>query len=215
MKTSVNSLATVAKDSVSGPVMELHSSPLRSQNEPGILEETGHTAVSLRTASSHEMPCSAHMAHSHVAADARYDVPLGGWVKRVFDLIIATTTLIMMAPTMLVIACLIYLTQGGPVLFVEPRVGFNRRMFRCFRFRTMTLDADQRLARYLATNQEAASMWQEHQKLRYDPRVTWLGHILRQSSLDKLPQLFNVLRGEMSCIGPSPIVAEELLRYGS
>jgi exopolysaccharide production protein ExoY len=140
--------------------------------------------------------------------------PVGGSIKRVIDIMIAGTTLFLLAPIMLMVAALIYLTQGGSVVFAQPRVGFGRNMFRCFKFRTMVPDAEERLAAHLAANPEAAREWQETQKLKNDPRVTWLGRFLRKSSIDELPQLINVLRGEMSCIGPRPIVANELSRYG-
>lgn len=142
------------------------------------------------------------------------DAPVGGRVKRAFDVTIASTTLILMAPTMILIALLIMMTMGGPVFFVQQRVGFKRRLFGCLKFRTMVTDAGDRLADYLAHNPDAARAWRETQKLKNDPRVTWLGHLLRKSSLDELPQLFNVLRGDMSCIGPRPVLQDELNRYG-
>ena len=140
--------------------------------------------------------------------------PVGGWIKRALDVTIASTTLFLMAPTMILIALLIKITTRGPVFFVQQRVGFNRRLFGCLKFRTMVVDASDRLAAYLAENPQAAQAWHETQKLKNDPRVTWLGHILRKSSLDELPQLFNVLRGDMSCIGPRPVLQDELKRYG-
>lgn len=141
--------------------------------------------------------------------------PIGGRSKRAFDIAIAATSLVLMAPLMLIIALIILVTMGRPVLFVQQRAGFNRKVFGCFKFRSMVSDADQRLARYLQHCPEAARSWAETQKLKDDPRVTWFGHILRKSSLDELPQLFNVLRGEMSCIGPRPVPLGELnARYG-
>jgi exopolysaccharide production protein ExoY len=148
------------------------------------------------------------------AAPTVSDTPVGGVIKRTFDVTIASTTLILMAPTMILIALLIMITTGGPVFFVQQRVGFNRRLFGCLKFRTMVVDAGDRLSAYLAENPEAAQAWRETQKLKNDPRVTWIGHILRKSSLDELPQLFNVLRGDMSCIGPRPVLQDELKRYG-
>jgi exopolysaccharide production protein ExoY len=154
-------------------------------------------------------------------ADGSYEIvptgfraPVGGFVKRSFDVLVAGTTLILMAPIMGIIALLILLTMGRPIMFVQERVGFNRQMFGCFKFRTMVKDASDRLALCLARDPEAARAWAETQKLPNDPRVTWLGHILRKSSLDELPQLFNILRGDMSCIGPRPVLSEELKRYG-
>jgi exopolysaccharide production protein ExoY len=145
---------------------------------------------------------------------ARRRAPLGGGVKRCFDLGLAVTTLILMAPTMLLVAALIYITMGRPIFFVQQRVGFGRKQFGCFKFRTMVNDANEKLAAYLTDNHEAALMWREKQKLMRDPRITWLGHILRKSSLDEMPQLFNVLAGHMSCIGPRPVLLDELRRYG-
>lgn len=140
--------------------------------------------------------------------------PLGGWPKRLIDLLIAGTALILAAPVMLIIALLIRMTCGGPAIFAHNRIGFNGRTFKCYKFRTMVANADQALASYLADNPQAAEEWQENRKLKNDPRVTLLGQMLRKSSLDELPQLFNVLRGDMSCVGPRPVVADELERYG-
>jgi len=142
------------------------------------------------------------------------EVPVGGFIKRAFDVTIASTTLLLMAPTMILVALLILVTMGRPIFFMQQRVGFNRKLFGCLKFRTMVSDAGDRLAAYLAANPEAAKAWGETQKLKHDPRVTWLGKILRKSSLDELPQLFNVLWGEMSCIGPRPVLQDELKRYG-
>ena len=140
--------------------------------------------------------------------------PRGGGVKRCFDLTVALTTIILMAPTLLLVAAMICVTMGRPIFFVQQRVGFRRRQFGCLKFRTMVADANERLAIYLSENPEAAVMWQERQKLLHDPRITWLGNVLRKSSLDEMPQLFNVLAGHMSCIGPRPVPLEELRRYG-
>jgi exopolysaccharide production protein ExoY len=156
---------------------------------------------------------------SPVAADfnfarMRYVAPVGGWAKRASDITIASTTLFLMAPIMLVIALLIYITMGRPIFFLQRRVGFNQEPFRCFKFRTMVRDANEKLVTHLARCPDSARSWAESQKLRHDPRITWLGQVLRKSSLDELPQLFNILRGEMSCIGPRPVIEEELRRYG-
>ena len=141
--------------------------------------------------------------------------PLGGAWKRALDITVALCALVVLAPIMVLVAILIVVTMGRPIVFVQQRVGFGRTMFGCFKFRTMVPDAQERLTRYLAENPEAALLWHETQKLRHDPRITWLGHVLRKSSLDELPQLFNVLRGEMSCVGPRPVIATELGRYGA
>jgi exopolysaccharide production protein ExoY len=140
--------------------------------------------------------------------------PLGGSIKRAIDVAIALVAIILLAPLMLMIMGLIKLTMGGSIFFAHSRIGFRGRRFRCYKFRTMLADAEAMLARHLADDPHAAQEWRETRKLRNDPRVTFLGRLLRKSSLDELPQLINVLRGEMSCVGPRPIVAEELHRYG-
>ncbi|QFI69920.1 Undecaprenyl-phosphate galactosephosphotransferase [Sinorhizobium alkalisoli] len=145
----------------------------------------------------------------------RNNHPLGGWRKRSLDITVASVALILALPLMLVAAILIKATMGGPVLFAHRRIGFNGRPFDCYKFRTMVPNAEQVLEEYLARNPQAAQSWREAQKLKHDPRITLLGHVLRKSSIDELPQLVNVLRGEMSCVGPRPIVTSELSRYGS
>ncbi|HEX5959373.1 MAG TPA: sugar transferase [Hyphomicrobiaceae bacterium] len=140
--------------------------------------------------------------------------PLGGMAKRVIDIALAGTALLFLTPVMLVIAGLIRLLMGGPVIFRHGRIGHQGRPFVCYKFRTMACDADELLARHLAANPAAAREWRVNRKLAHDPRVTPLGHLLRKSSIDELPQLFNVLRGEMSLVGPRPIVPEEMVLYG-
>ena len=104
--------------------------------------------------------------------------------------------------------------MGSPVLFSHRRLGLNGRPFACLKFRTMVSNADAALRLHLISDPEASQEWQESQKLRRDPRVTSLGRLLRRSSIDELPQLLNVLMGQMSCVGPRPIVDDEVARYG-
>lgn len=141
-------------------------------------------------------------------------IPLGGRTKRIIDVVIASLTLALLAPLMIITSCLIRLTIGGPIIFAHPRIGYGGKQFRCYKFRTMPHDADEILRRHLANNPEAEQEWRQYRKLRKDPRVTFVGHILRKSSIDELPQLFNVLLGDMSCVGPRPIVRDELEYYG-
>lgn len=149
------------------------------------------------------------------AARAGTQSPVGGRIKRLFDIAVATLALIALSPLMLAVALLIKLTMGGPVLFAHRRIGLNGKPFPCYKFRTMVNDAEERLSRYLAQDPRIAREWSEARKLEHDPRVTMLGSVLRKSSLDELPQLVNVLRGDMSCVGPRPVVAAELERYGA
>jgi exopolysaccharide production protein ExoY len=140
--------------------------------------------------------------------------PLGGLAKRAIDVVLAGLLLLLSAPIMLLVAASIRLLMGGPVVFGHNRVGHRGRHFVCYKFRTMASNAEELLQRHLAANPDAAREWRATHKLASDPRVTALGHILRKSSLDELPQLFNVLRGDMSLIGPRPIVPDEVARYG-
>ncbi|GLR41688.1 exopolysaccharide biosynthesis protein [Mesorhizobium amorphae] len=131
------------------------------------------------------------------------------------DVTVALVALVLAAPVMLIVALLIWVTDGGPAIFSHTRVGFNGKRFACYKFRTMVANSQQVLADYLANNPEAAKEWEQNWKFKNDPRITFLGRILRKSSLDELPQLINVLRGEMSCVGPRPVVPDELQRYGA
>jgi exopolysaccharide production protein ExoY len=142
-------------------------------------------------------------------------VALGSRTKRLVDILTASTALLLLAPLMLMVAGLIYLTMGRPILFSQRRLGFGGVPFACLKFRTMANDAEAALAHHLEHNPEAAREWLAGQKLRDDPRVTAFGRLLRHSSIDELPQLFNVLHGDMSCVGPRPIVEPEISRYGS
>jgi exopolysaccharide production protein ExoY len=133
---------------------------------------------------------------------------------RVLDLVISVAALVFILPVMCVIAALVFLQDGGSPIYFQQRVGFKGRSFYCLKFRSMVLDADDRLNRLLATDEAARHEWALDHKLRNDPRITGFGRFLRQSSLDELPQLINVLRGDMSIVGPRPIVQTEVVRYG-
>lgn len=133
--------------------------------------------------------------------------------KRVLDILGALAIAAIFSPFILAIAIVLHF-QDGPILFRHRRIGRAGRTFECLKFRTMVPDAEHVLRAMLERDPEARSEWCRTQKLRNDPRVTRLGRILRRSSLDELPQLWNVLRGEMSLVGPRPIVREEMLRYG-
>jgi len=133
--------------------------------------------------------------------------------KRVFDLLAGLVLLLLFAPAILFLGAIVALDGGKPFIGLR-RVGRDGRHFRCWKIRTMILDADQRLAQILAQSPEAAAEWARDQKLADDPRVTWLGRSLRATSLDELPQLWNVVRGDMSLVGPRPVTDAEMVRYG-
>ncbi|KQY93506.1 hypothetical protein ASD21_11730 [Caulobacter sp. Root1455] len=135
-------------------------------------------------------------------------------VSRCLDIAVALLALIFIIPLLATIAVAIKLADGGPVLFSHRRIGRDGQPFGCLKFRSMVVNAEERLARLLAVDELARQEWLKDHKLRDDPRVTPLGSFLRRSSLDELPQLFNVLRGEMSIVGPRPIVQAEVARYG-
>jgi exopolysaccharide production protein ExoY len=135
-------------------------------------------------------------------------------LERLFEVPLCVLALAFLAPLLLVIAVLVRLQDGGPALFGHTRIGKNGRHFACLKFRSMAPDADARLAALLRDDPRAREEWLRDHKLKNDPRVTPLGRFLRMSSLDELPQLLNVLKGEMSLVGPRPIIAAEISRYG-
>jgi exopolysaccharide production protein ExoY len=139
--------------------------------------------------------------------------PIGSGTKRIVDIILAISGIIILAPLLLICFVAITSTSSGPALFRHRRVGFNGKQFGCLKFRTMAVDAPKRLRDLLESDPASAAEWAATRKLRYDPRVTAIGAVLRKSSLDELPQLFNVLRGDMSIVGPRPVTDEELERY--
>lgn len=143
-------------------------------------------------------------------AAARAD-QIYGELNRVGALLIALA----LSPLLLLIAFLIWYEDGRPVLFAHFRVGRNGRLFRCFKFRTMVRNADQVLGELLARDPALRAEWLRDQKLADDPRITRVGRFLRRTSLDELPQLINIWRGEMNFVGPRPIVVAELTRYGA
>jgi lipopolysaccharide/colanic/teichoic acid biosynthesis glycosyltransferase len=141
-------------------------------------------------------------------------LPVGGKLKRSLDIVIALAVLVAIWPLFALIVVVMKVTDPGPVYYAHDRIGFKGRRFRCLKFRSMVVDSDKALEEHLSEDVEAAMEWQASQKLRQDPRVTALGRFLRVTSLDELPQLLNVVRGDMSIVGPRPIVAAESHRYG-
>jgi Undecaprenyl-phosphate galactose phosphotransferase WbaP len=136
-------------------------------------------------------------------------------IKRIFDIFFATLLVFAAAPVAAVAAIAIWLESGGPIFFGHNRIGRGNRTFRLWKFRTMRTDGDAILAAHLEADPEAAAEWAETRKFRNDPRVTQVGRFLRRTSLDELPQLWNVLRGDMSLAGPRPVVEAEIEHYGA
>jgi len=135
------------------------------------------------------------------------------WWKRSFDIIFALFAITVTLPVMIPIAIAIKLTDGGNILFKHERIGYKGKIFKVFKFRTMYPDAEERLKRILKEDPKAREEWEKTFKLKNDPRVTTIGKFLRKTSLDELPQFFNVLKGDMSIVGPRPVVKEELDKY--
>ena len=133
--------------------------------------------------------------------------------KRVLDIVGAIVLAIVFSPLILAIAILMD-REGGSIIYKHRRVGRDGHSFECLKFRTMVPNADQLLRELLERDPAIKAEWVRDHKLRCDPRVTRVGRFLRRTSLDELPQLWNVMRGDMSLVGPRPVVREELLRYG-
>ena len=139
--------------------------------------------------------------------------PYQVWGKQVFDITVASLMLLALAPVLIVLIAIVALDGGKPI-FAHKRVGQFGRAFGCLKIRSMRHGAEQQLADILASDPVSAAEWAADHKLTNDPRVTRIGAFLRRSSLDELPQLINVIRGEMSIVGPRPVTSEELVRYG-
>ncbi|MBB3257974.1 lipopolysaccharide/colanic/teichoic acid biosynthesis glycosyltransferase [Paraburkholderia bannensis] len=138
---------------------------------------------------------------------------IGHMFKRMFDIVAAVAALVLFLPLFVALAVMVK-RDGGPVFFGHMRVGRHGKKFRCFKFRSMVVNSEQVLKDLLARDPLARAEWEREFKLKNDVRVTTIGRFLRRSSLDELPQIWNVLRGEMSFVGPRPIIDEELERYG-
>jgi exopolysaccharide production protein ExoY len=139
------------------------------------------------------------------------------WAERLttwFNQLCAALLILAFSPLMIVVTYLIWRKDGAPIFFGHYRVGMDGHMFKCWKFRTMVRNSAEVLEELLKNDPQARAEWDRDQKLTNDPRITPVGHFLRKTSLDELPQLFNVLCGEMSLVGPRPITLNELERYG-
>lgn len=134
------------------------------------------------------------------------------FMKRAFDILVASCALAVLSPVLLTVAFIVK-RDGGPALFGHKRLGRQGKSFPCLKFRSMIINSDAALKKHLEANAEARAEWQRDHKLRDDPRVTRIGKILRRTSIDELPQLLNVLKGDMSIVGPRPIIVAETEKY--
>jgi lipopolysaccharide/colanic/teichoic acid biosynthesis glycosyltransferase len=138
----------------------------------------------------------------------------GEFAKRLFDIAFSLSVLILFFPIYIILALLIAVSSEGPIFYVQERVGKNYRRFKCIKFRTMVTNADEILVQIMETSPELRQEFDSTFKLKHDPRITKIGHFLRITSLDEFPQFWNVLKGDMSVVGPRPLVVEELPKYG-
>ena len=152
---------------------------------------------------------------SWLRSDGQTQPPVGGAFKRGFDIAGAIAGILLLSPLLLMLALLVKVSCGGRILYGHARIGRNGNVFRCLKFRTMVENGDHVLAQHLAKKPELREEWIATRKLQNDPRVTRVGAVLRKLSLDELPQIFNILRGDMSFVGPRPVVEDELELYGS
>lgn len=134
-------------------------------------------------------------------------------LKRGFDLFFSTFVLTMGLPLYIAIALTIRLTSSGKIIYSQERIGRGGKPFRCYKFRTMYEDADVRLKEILEANPHLKVEWEKNRKLKEDPRITSVGIFLRSTSLDEFPQFWNVLRGDLSVVGPRPVVHEEMVKH--
>jgi exopolysaccharide production protein ExoY len=139
----------------------------------------------------------------------------GDQIAGVINVVLAAVLLLLASPLMAYVAWRIWRVDGAPILFGHYRVGRDGQLFRCWKFRTMVRHADKALQDLLQKDPAARAQWEREHKLDNDPRITPIGRFLRRTSLDELPQLFNVLFGQMRLVGPRPIVVQELRRYGA
>jgi Undecaprenyl-phosphate galactose phosphotransferase WbaP len=135
-------------------------------------------------------------------------------IKRFLDLCMVIAGGIIILPVLLLIALLIKISSPGPVLYGQLRLGINGKHFKAYKFRSMTMDAEERLKVLLDSDPQIREEWETNHKLRNDPRITGIGKFLRRTSFDEFPQLINILKGEMSLVGPRPIVDDEVEKYG-
>lgn len=134
--------------------------------------------------------------------------------RRIVDVSVAASALFFLWPVLAVLTVLVTLTSRGPTFFVHTRMARGGGRFGCIKFRTMYHDADERLRELLANDAEFRRQWMSHRKVEHDPRITRIGRLLRRWSLDELPQLLNILKGEMSLIGPRPVPMYEIDQFG-
>jgi undecaprenyl-phosphate galactose phosphotransferase len=187
-----------------------------------LLQELGRRSRSLQIVPSirglplYGMEVDHFFAHEVLLLNVRNNLArrVPQFIKRVFDIVVSTAILIVAGPALMWIALKV-LQSGRPIFYGHRRQGQHNKTFACYKFRTMAPNADKLLQDLLESDPVAKEEWERDFKLKNDPRITKIGHFLRRTSLDELPQLWNVLKGDMSLVGPRPVVNAELVRYGN
>jgi Undecaprenyl-phosphate galactose phosphotransferase WbaP len=183
---------------------------LSHREAPGLHHKA---AAATSTPLVHHLP-RRHEAHAaHPLETETFTRPRGETAKRVLDVVGAVTLAVLFSPLLLIVG-LVVAGDRGPIIYSHSRTGRHGRQFGCLKFRTMVPNAEQALRDLLHRDPQRKLEWMQDQKLRNDPRVTPIGRFLRSTSLDELPQLWNVLKGDMSLVGPRPVVRDEWQRYG-
>jgi lipopolysaccharide/colanic/teichoic acid biosynthesis glycosyltransferase len=193
---------------------ETQDEPLTTAPRPSLRQAAG-LAIGRSAYKPHLAVISAPPSLLPAGTLIRQQSRMGRGIKRSGDVLFSLAVLGLGSPVLLVLALLVKLSSPGPVFYVQRRVGRGYQRFGCIKFRTMRSDADAVLAKVLENDPALRAEYERDFKLKRDPRITTIGRFLRRSSLDELPQFLNVLRGEMSVVGPRPIVDKELQRYGA
>lgn len=134
-------------------------------------------------------------------------------IKRIFDIVFSLSILVLFLPVFAIIALIVAVTSKGPIVYAHNRIGRGGKKFGCYKFRSMYFDADKRLQELLKNNPELKTEWEKNFKLKNDPRITPIGSFLRKTSLDEFPQFWNVLKGDLSVVGPRPVIQDEIVKY--
>jgi undecaprenyl-phosphate galactose phosphotransferase len=140
--------------------------------------------------------------------------PVDQWLKILFDYVVTVFLILLFSPLLLILYIVVFISTKGHPLFRQERIGHNGTPFIVYKFRSMHIDAEEKLSELLLSCPVSKKEWEKDFKLKNDPRITPIGNFLRKTSLDELPQLINILKGEMSLVGPRPIVENEIKRYG-
>lgn len=178
--------------------------------------EAGGVAPSSQTADlkAEIRPLDMHLARDQQEGYRHQAATVTRATKRLLDVVAASLFFVVFLPLLVIVAVGVWRSSPGPILFVQDRIGRGGLPFRFYKFRSMAMHSDEVLSSFLDTDADARRQWEQYQKLDRDPRITPFGRFIRRTSLDELPQFWNVLRGDMSMVGPRPVTSAERRRYG-